>query len=681
MSLEGIARNAGKHAGGIVIAPNKLTDFMPLFCEEGGQEHPVCQFDKDDAEKIGLVKFDFLGLKTLTIIDNAVKLIRADTSTGQADLDIAKLKLDDPQVYRFLSNGKTKAIFQLESGGMQKLIKELEPTLFDDIVALLALYRPGPLNAGMHHTFVARRHEREEVDYPHDMLTDILKPTYGVILYQEQVMQIAQVMAGYSLGGADLLRRAMGKKKKEEMVKQRQIFLQGAEENAVDEKVANYVFDLMEKFADYGFNKSHSAAYALISYQTAWLKHYYPAHFMAAVMSADMDHTDKMVSLKRDCVKEFGLKIVPPSVNESDYRFTVTGDLEISYGLGAIKGVGQAVIESILQERHTNGLFKSLLDFCQRCAATKLSRRTFEALVKAGALDCLGMNRASLMSNLDAAIQFGKQSQQNANVGMDDLFGFSSTNNSTAESGIKLLDLEEWKPNERLAAEKASLGLYLSGHPVDAVADELKNMTGRDIITVKQDAATNIPNVATEKSYMKKSSMPAVIAGLVVDFRKRGNRISIVLDDDTDRIEVALFEDKYETYRHIISKDKILVISGKLAFDDYLNDYKLTAEKLLDLEEARDQFAGRLVIRFKNQGVNDPDLVKRIQSALVPHRNGACQVMMLYKNADSQAMLQFGQEWKVKPNKLMVDNLKKIFGNDNVKIQYQRGMSDRLTQS
>jgi len=336
MSLEGIARNAGKHAGGIVIAPKKLTDYMPLFCEQGGQNNPVCQFDKDDAEKIGLVKFDFLGLKTLTIIDHAVKLINADTELGDKDLRIDELKLDDQEVYRFLSSGMTKAIFQLESGGMQKLIKELQPENFDEIVALLALYRPGPLNAGMHHTFVARKHGQEVVDYPHELLEDVLKSTYGVVLYQEQVMQIAQIMGGYSLGGADLLRRAMGKKKKEEMVKQRQIFLDGSKKNNVEEKTANYVFDLMEKFADYGFNKSHSAAYALISYQTAWLKKYYPAHFMASVLSADMDHTDKMVSLKDDC-KQFGIQLNKPNVNESNYRFDVASIDSINYGLGALK--------------------------------------------------------------------------------------------------------------------------------------------------------------------------------------------------------------------------------------------------------------------------------------------------------------------------------------------------------
>jgi len=604
LSLEGLSRNAGKHAGGIIIAPNKLTDFMPIFCEEGGQQNPVCQFDKDDAEKIGLVKFDFLGLKTLTIIDNAVKLIKADKEFGNADINIHALSLDDAEVYQFLSSGRTKAIFQLESVGMQKLIKELVPTQFEDVIALLALYRPGPLNAGMHHTFVARKHGYEEVDFPHDSLKEILSPTYGVILYQEQVMQIAQIMGGYSLGGADLLRRAMGKKKREEMVKQREIFLQGSQKNSVDAKTANYVFDLMEKFADYGFNKSHSAAYALISYQTAWLKHYYPAHFMAAVMSADMDHTDKLVSLKRDCVKEFKLTLEPPCVNRSEYRFTVTGERSISYGLGAIKGVGYAVVKAIIDERQENGLFKDFWDFCTRCSDLKLSRRTFEALIKAGAFDQFAINRATLFHNLEAILQFSKQTEQNNNSGMEDMFGFSGGAETTTQS-ITLDMVPDWKHIDRMSAEKSSLGLYLSGHPVDYVIDELVSMTGSNLESIKQNAYEALSqspqeSKSTSNSYQRNAGKPVAVAGLVVDFRKRGNRVSLVLDDDTDRIEVGLFEKEYEQYRHLVAKDKILVVVGKLGFDDYLNDFKVNCDRLYDLDEARDKWAGRILIRYKN---------------------------------------------------------------------------------
>ena len=681
--LEGVARNAGKHAGGIVIGPEPLTHYMPLYCEDGGQDNPVCQFDKDDAEKIGLVKFDFLGLKTLTIIDRAVKRITADAKFGDPSFNIQTIPLDDVGTYRFLSSGKTTAIFQLESAGMQKLINELQPSIFDEVIALLALYRPGPLNAGMHHTFVARKHKREKVDYPHPMLEEVLKPTYGVILYQEQVMQIAQILGGYSLGGADLLRRAMGKKKKEEMVKQRSIFLAGAVAQDVDERIANNVFDLMEKFADYGFNKSHSAAYALISYQTAWLKNYFPAHFMASVMSADMDHTDKIVSLKDDCVKQLELEILPPSVNHSEYEFTVADATKIRYGLGAIKGVGQAVIDAVIEERSSNGVYKNLTDFSKRCAHIKLSRRTYDALINAGAFDCLNLNRASCMRNIESVIKLGQQELANQNSGMNDLFGFSSS--VDADSAVTLEVIDEWKKVELLAAEKTSLGLYLSGHPIDIVAHELASMTGNTLKSTKEHAAENHVPPDPEKRFIRGGGSPCLIAGLVVDMRKRGNRFSLVLDDNTDRIEVGLFEDKYEKYRNVLIKDRVLVITGKIAYDDYLDDFKVTADKIYDLEEARDQFAGRLVLKYTDgqldehgQAQNTQELLNGLQSSLEPHLNGNCRVIMAYKNQHSGAYLEFGDQWRVTPNKLMVENLQKILGKDQVRIQYQRDVFGKL---
>lgn len=690
LSLEGVARNAGKHAGGIVIGPEPLTHYMPLYCEDGGQDNPVCQFDKDDAEKIGLVKFDFLGLKTLTIIDNAVKLITADSQFGNPEFNIETIPLDDEKTYQFLSTGHTKAIFQLESAGMQKLIKELEPENFDEIIALLALYRPGPLNAGMHHTFVARKHGREVVDFPHPLLEEVLKPTYGVILYQEQVMQIAQILGGYSLGGADILRRAMGKKKKEEMVTQRAIFLDGAKAKEVDERIANNVFDLMEKFADYGFNKSHSAAYALISYQTAWLKHYYPAHFMASVMSADMDQTDKMVSLKDDCL-EFKLQLLAPSVNDSDYRFKVSGESSIRYGLGAIKGVGHAVVDAVIEERQNNGLFKDLTDFCKRCAHIKLSHRTYDALINSGALDCLGLNRASTTKNIDAAIRLGQQEFANKSAGMDDLFGFST--GADESSTIVFEKLDEWKDEELLAAEKLSLGLYLSGHPIDSVSAELTSMTGNTLKTIKAHAAENHTPAEQENKFIRNTGNPCLVAGLVVEIRKRGSRYSLVLDDNTDRIEIGLFEDKFELYRNILVKDSVLVIAGKIAYDGFLDDFKVTADKIYDLEEARDQFAGRLVLKCSPDAISanshDPlpdgakppnyeQLLQSLQTSLEPHVNGNCRVVMAYQNTRSRANIEFGDEWRVTPNKLMVENLQKILGKKNVRIQYQRDVFGKL---
>src|SRR5678815_3045742 len=401
-SLEGLVRSAGTHAGGVVIAPSELTDFAPLYCDENGTS-VVTQFDKDDVEAAGLVKFDFLGLRTLTIIDWAVRTINDErTSSGEPALDMSTLSMDDTATYALLKRCETTAVFQLESRGMKDLIRRLQPDCFEDIVALVALFRPGPLQSGMVDDFIARKHGKTTgpIDYLHPDLKPVLAPTYGVILYQEQVMQIAQVLAGYTLGGADLLRRAMGKKKAEEMAKERGKFVSGSVKNNVPEERAAFIFDLMEKFAGYGFNKSHSAAYALLSYQTGWLKAHEPASYMAAVLSADMDHTDKVVSLLYDCRKEVGLTILPPHVNQSSYEFAVVDDQTLRYGLGAIKGVGEGAVQAIVNERKANGDFANLEDLCRRLDLSKINRRVLEALIKSGSLDGLATNRATLMHRL-----------------------------------------------------------------------------------------------------------------------------------------------------------------------------------------------------------------------------------------------------------------------------------------
>ncbi|MEJ2452289.1 MAG: DNA polymerase III subunit alpha, partial [Gammaproteobacteria bacterium] len=421
-ALEGLARNAGKHAGGVVIAPSKLTDFTPLYCEQGGQS-VVTQFDKDDVEAVGLVKFDFLGLRTLTIINWALlEINQRRQAAGEPAIDIARIPMADAAAFALLKSCATTAVFQLESRGMKDLIKRLQPDSFEDIVALVALFRPGPLQSGMVDDFIDRKHGRAAVAYPHPDLEPILKPTYGVILYQEQVMQIAQVLAGYTLGGADLLRRAMGKKKPEEMAKQRSIFVDGAKANGVEEKTATYIFDLMEKFAGYGFNKSHSAAYALVSYQTLWLKTHYPSAFMAAVLSADMDNTDKVVSLIDEC-RDMQLTVEPPNINTCEHRFTAKDHQTIVYGLGSIKGVGEAAIDGVINERKQNGTFRDLFDLCQRIDMRKLNRRTLEALIMAGALDVFGQTRATLMASLPAAVQIAEQYSRNRDAGQNDMFG------------------------------------------------------------------------------------------------------------------------------------------------------------------------------------------------------------------------------------------------------------------
>ncbi len=538
-SLEGLARNAGKHAGGVVIAPSQLTDFTPLYCEQGG-EALVSQFDKDDVEAVGLVKFDFLGLRTLTIIDWALKTINTrQAAAGKPSVDINTIPLQDRASFDLLKASATTAVFQLESSGMKDLIRRLQPDTFEDIVALVALFRPGPLQSGMVDDFIARKHGAS-IKYPHPDLEPILKPTYGIILYQEQVMQIAQVLAGYTLGGADMLRRAMGKKKPEEMAKQRSIFMEGAGQRGVDSKVAEGIFDLMEKFAGYGFNKSHSAAYALISYQTAWLKAHYPAAFMAAVLSADMDNTDKVVHLIAEC-RDMKLKVVPPDVNLSNHHFTEqTGDTVV-YGLGAIKGVGQGAIEGMLAERAAGGPFADLFDLCQRVDLRKVNRRVFDALIRAGALDSLGETRATHQASLAQALQLAEQRSRDLNTGQNDLFGGADP--AVAPVTGKQV-LPEWEEEQRLQGEKETLGLYLTGHPINRYEPELANIISGKLAELAA-MCSGLP-AGGHSGRGGGGERAVTIAGLVMSMRirktQRGGKIAfLTLDDRTARLDVACF--------------------------------------------------------------------------------------------------------------------------------------------
>ncbi len=453
MKLEGLARNAGKHAGGVVIAPTKLTDFVPLYSEpnsEPNNDHVITQFDKDDVEAAGLIKFDFLGLRTLTIIKWAVQSVNAKRKTqNEPLLDISTIPLDDKKTYELLKSCATTAVFQLESRGMKDLIRRLQPDNFADIMALVALFRPGPLQSGMVDKFIACKHGEQSVHYLHPDLEPVLRSTYGVILYQEQVMQIAQVLAGYSLGAADVLRHAMGKKKSEEMAKQREVFIKGSTSRGLKADLANQIFDLIEKFSSYGFNKSHSAAYALIAYQTAWLKALYPAEFMAAVLSSDMDNTDKVVGFINEC-RDIGLELLPPSINRGQYSFTVNVNGQIEYGLGAIKGVGEAAVLHIVACREEEGEFKGLFDFCHRVDLRKVNRRVLEPLIKSGAMDVFGVPRASLMKSLNKALQSAEQKNRNAQVGQNDLFG----NEPDAKQEKNYENTSEWNDNERLRGKR-----------------------------------------------------------------------------------------------------------------------------------------------------------------------------------------------------------------------------------
>ncbi|HVC38305.1 MAG TPA: DNA polymerase III subunit alpha, partial [Gammaproteobacteria bacterium] len=664
-SLEGLARNAGKHAGGVVIAPSELTDFMPLYCE-AGSSHPVTQLDKDDVEAMGLVKFDFLGLRTLTIIDWAVAIInRQHHANNAAPVDISAIPMDDVATYALLKRCQTTAVFQLESRGMKDLIRRLKPDRFGDIVALVALFRPGPLQSGMVDDFMACKHGKARVDYPHPKLEPILKSTYGVILYQEQVMQIAQVLAGYTLGGADLLRRAMGKKDAEEMAQQRDVFVKGAIARGVAPRLATHIFDLMEKFAGYGFNKSHSAAYALLAYQTAWLKAHYPAAFMAAVLSSDMDHTDKVVTLIDEC-RVMELKILPPDINHSDYRFAMADESSIRYGLGAIKGVGLAAIEGVLEERVRNGDFRTIEDFCRRIDSQKANRRVIEALIRAGALDVLGLNRATLMARLPEALARADQSTRASAAGQDDMFGLMRPGVAKPEQLQTASSLPDWDEDERLRGERDTLGLYLTGHPVTRYATDLRHVVTAPLGELADESP---PASNGERGYgYSAASRNVIAAGLVVDLRKRGGRVSLVLDDRSGRLEVTLFEDVYNRFRALAVKDKVVVVEGRLAFDEFISGWRITVKNMYGVDELRERYVRRLDIDWKpDAGV---DFAARLKEALKPHLGGRCSIWVRYRGTDASVPMSLGEAWRVHPAEILTRRLETWLGPESITLHY-----------
>ncbi len=649
LQLEGLTRNVGKHAGGVVIAPKSLTEYTPIYCEHNGAGL-VSQYDKDDVESVGLVKFDFLGLRTLTVIDWTIKNLSAILPADEfSKIDITNLPLNDRASYELLKRCETTAVFQLESRGMKDLIKRLQPDTFEDIVALVALFRPGPLQSGMVDDFVNRKHGRAEVNYPHPDLEPILKPTYGVIVYQEQVMQIAQVLAGYSLGSADMLRRAMGKKKAEEMAQQRAFFLEGAQNRGIDERTAGPIFDLMEKFAEYGFNKSHSAAYALIAYQTAWLKAHYPAAFMAAVLSADMDNTDKIVGLIDEC-RDMELIVLPPDVNYSKIRFTVADDRTIRYGMGAIKGVGESALEGIVEERQNGEKYSSLYDFCRRVDMKKINRRVLDGLVKSGAFDELGSHRASLEASLVKATHIAEQYRRDTESGQNDMFGVIEVDKTQVESE-PLLEALEWTKEQLLIAEKETLGLYLSGHPIDRYVKELA------LFIPKRISELDAPEA---KGY-KRNEIPIITAGLIVAIRtmksKNGGRMAfITLDDRTARLEVRVFADVYEQYQSVLQPDKLVVIQGKIGQDNFTGGLAATAEVVYDVARAREMCGKALVVKIDNQS-DDHGWVDFLKTTIDPFKDGLIPVEVDYRNQDARSVISLGADWKVTPSDALLASL------------------------
>jgi DNA polymerase-3 subunit alpha len=543
------------------------------------------------------------------------------------------------------------------------LIRRLQPDRFGDIVALVALFRPGPLQSGMVEDFIARKHDTTcaTIDYLHPDLKPVLEATYGVILYQEQVMQIAQILAGYTLGGADLLRRAMGKKKPEEMAKQRSVFVGGAVARGVREAQATMIFDLMEKFAGYGFNKSHSAAYAVLSYQTAWLKAHFPAAFMAAVLSADMDKTDKVVTLIDEC-GSMGLEVEPPDVNESVYAFKVCGTRSIRYGMGAIKGVGAAAVQAIIEERSAHGAYRGLPDLCRRVDLQRVNRRVFEALIRSGCLDRIGENRASLTAQLERAVHLGEQNSRAMSVGQVDLFGLSAAID---------IRIDDWSEAERLAGERETLGLYLTGHPITPYEPDLKFLVGARLAEVGGlKPASPKPAPSGERSWSgRQAGKPATVAGLVLEIRRRPNRVTVILDDRTGRLEVSLFEDTFQQYRDIIVKDAILVVEGLLRYDDFIEAWRLQAKSLMTLDRARERFGRRLWLKWP-AAFEQPGGMTRFEELLRPYLGGPCGVSVAISRAGYCGRVNLGDAWSLRPARELLDKLSALVGRDGWHLVY-----------
>ncbi|MGN5534110.1 DNA polymerase III subunit alpha [Acinetobacter sp. Lyrl_1] len=647
LKLEGITRNTGKHAGGVVIAPTKITDFSAVMCDADGTAR-VAQYDKDDVESAGLVKFDFLGLRNLTVIEDAVqninKRIQADTP-----LDIAHIPLDDKDAYLVFANANTTAVFQFESVGMKKMLKEARPSKFEEIIAFVSLYRPGPMD--LIPDFIHRMHGGE-FEYLHPLLEGVLEPTYGIMVYQEQVMQAAQYCAGYTLGGADLLRRAMGKKKPEEMVKQRQIFIEGAAKKDIDAATANHIFDYMEKFAGYGFNKSHAAAYALVAYQTAWLKAHYPAEFLAAVMSSEMQNTDNVVFLIDDC-RHNGLEVLPPSVNMSLYHFHASDERTIVYGLGAIKGVGEQAMQSVIDSRQKEGPYRDLFDFCHRIDLKKINKRTLEALIRAGALDCLGIERSSLMAQLPEAVQAAEQARSNRETGIMDLFGEVEEVQRKPAKPVK-----SWSDEVRLKGEKDTLGLYLTGHPIDVYRNELKAF---------------IPSKINELTPTRRG-VTTVFAGLVVDVANFPNRMVVTLDDGTARIEVSANHERFQRFKDIVQTEKVVVIEGEIYEREGFDRPMGRLTKAFSLNEIRQKRANSIQIHLHAEHLSKT-LSQDLQNMLLPYCNvDLCThipVLLHLDYAYATAELHLGIQWKIAPLDEALVKLRDYFGKESLHIEYQ----------
>ena len=652
--LEGLARNVGMHAGGVLIAPGKLTDFCPLYIADGEDATSVSQFDKDDVEAVGLVKFDFLGLRNLTIIELALEYIAR--MTGERP-DLMSLGFEDPAAYQILKDANTTAIFQVESDGMKKLLKKLAPDRFEDIIAVLALYRPGPLGSGMVDDFILRKKGQQEIDYFHPDLKACLEPTYGVIVYQEQVMQISQIIGGYTLGGADMLRRAMGKKKPEEMAKHRATIADGAKQKGYDPALAEQLFDLMTKFAEYGFNKSHTAAYAVVTYHTAWLKAHHCAAFMAATMSSDLDNTDTVKIFYEDTVAN-GITVLPPDVNASDYRFVPVDRKTIRYGLGAVKGVGEPAVRAMLAGRDKGGAFRDLFDFCERVDRRMANRRVIEALIRAGAMDGLeghqGLDRAQLMATVALAMEAAEQAAANAMQG-----GLFDMLPEAAGAAPDFARVRPWTERERLKEEKLAIGFFLSGHPFNAFRPEVRRFVRRTL------------------AQLEPSRDITMLAGVVMETRtkmgSRGKMAFVLLDDGTQPREVMVYSEVLDANRGKIVTDEVLVVEAKVSNDDFSGGLRIIADRLLSLGEARGRFARALQLRINGEVDASGGALaaaSKLQTLLEPFREGACPIRVSYRNAAAEADLPLGDGWRVRLDDALLESLREWLPPESVDVIY-----------
>jgi len=649
LKLEDLTRNAGKHAGGVVIAPEPLSSFCPLYAEAPAKGElvrgVVTQFDKDDVEAVGLVKFDFLGLRNLTVIDWAVKAINQGRSQrGEPELDISTLPLDDAATYGLFARAGTVAVFQFESSGMQRLLKDARPDRFEDLIALVSLYRPGPMD--LIPSFCKRKHGEEAIEYPDPRLEPVLKQTYGVMVYQEQVMQVAQIIGGYSLGNADLLRRAMGKKKAEEMAKHRAVFQQGAAINGLSAQKADEIFDLMEKFASYGFNKSHAAAYALVSYQTAWLKTHYPAEFMAAVLSSDMDSTDKVVAFLHEC-RALQLAVLPPDVNASRHDFVAIDAKTLRYGLGAIKGVGAGVCHEIAAQRDRDGPYTSFFDFCERLGP-KVNRRVHETLIASGALDSLGSNRASMKAQLPDIARVVEQRARDREAGQVDLFGASPA--AQAQTLPELASLPELPLMERLKAEREVLGHYLSGHPLDGLREYLA-----DVLACTLDG---VEACREQRRMARGDDGNVLLAGQVVAINRRNeSRIFFAMEDGCGRVEVTAFSDALDDFESWLSNDALLVVEGYLQEDRFNGGTSLRLRRAWRVDEFIRTQARRITFSLDAKA---PETVPRLLATLAPWRGGHASLSIAVHTAQARGIVDGGDTLKLQGKVELIEQLRAL---------------------